>query len=285
MAGTLYVVATPIGNLEDITVRALRILGDVALIAAEDTRRTAHLLTRYGIATPTTSLYEHNERRKSSTLIARLIGGDDIALVSDAGTPTVSDPGGHLIAEAIAGHIKVEAIPGPNAALAALSVSGLVTDSFVFLGFPPTRSKDRKRWMERLTESRPTAVFYEAPHRIVRTLEEIRDRVGDVQVLIGRELTKAHEELVRGPISGILSQGLRAQGEFTVVVNIGQLTEFTQASDRWEDLGPALAREFCLMPENIGLTRRQTISALAKRYGLTARQAYQAVENAKKSGG
>jgi len=136
MAGTLYVVATPIGNLEDITVRALRILREVALIAAEDTRRTAHLLTRYGITTPTTSLHEHNEHRKSSTLVARLESGESLALVSDAGTPTVSDPGALLIREAIARGIKVEAIPGPNAALAALSVSGLLTEGFVFLGFP-----------------------------------------------------------------------------------------------------------------------------------------------------
>src|SRR5262245_18346312 len=171
MAGTLYVVATPIGNLEDITVRALRILREVALIAAEDTRRTAHLLIRYGITTPTTSRHEHNEHRKSPALVARVQSGDSIALVSDAGTPTVSDPGAYLIAQAIASHIRVEAIPGPNAALSALSVSGMLADSFMFLGLPPTKAKDRNGWIERLRTARTLVVFNEAPHRILQTLE------------------------------------------------------------------------------------------------------------------
>src|SRR6476660_4091027 len=216
MAGTLYVVATPIGNLEDITVRALRILREVALIAAEDTRRTAHLLTRYGITTPTTSLHEHNEQRKSSALIARLEHGESIALVSDAGTPTISDPGARFISEAIGRAVKVEAIPGPNAAIAALSVSGLLADGFQFLGFPPTRSKDRIMWFDRLSMADGVAIFYEAPHRIIGTLEEIHSRIGDCPVAVIRELTKAHEELVRGPISEVLASGLTVKGEFTV---------------------------------------------------------------------
>src|SRR6195256_6406956 len=150
MAGTLFVVATPIGNLEDITVRALRVLREVALIAAEDTRRTAHLLARHAITTPTTSLHEHNEAGKSAALVARLEAGESIALVSDAGTPTVSDPGSLLIRAAIDAGVRVEPIPGPSAVLAALAASGLPTDSFAFLGFPPTRSTDRKLWFDRL---------------------------------------------------------------------------------------------------------------------------------------
>ena len=284
MAGTLYVVATPIGNLEDITVRALRILREVALIAAEDTRRTAHLLSRYGITTPTTSLHEHNEHRKSASLVARLQNGESIALVSDAGTPTVSDPGGHLISEAIANGIRVEAIPGPNAALAALSVSGLLTDSFVFLGFPPTKAKDRKTWMEHLRGAQSVAVFYEAPHRIIQTLEEIRDTIGDARVVIGRELTKAHEELVRGPISQVLSGGLNAKGEFTVVIDIGQITEHGGPSASDDSRRVDLITEFGRTAINASRTRRQIISSLAKKYGLTARQAYEAVEAAKRSG-
>jgi 16S rRNA (cytidine1402-2'-O)-methyltransferase len=284
MAGTLYVVATPIGNLEDITVRALRILREVALIAAEDTRRTAHLLTRYGITTPTTSLHEHNEHRKSSSLITRLQHDENVALVSDAGTPTVSDPGHHLIAAAISNGIRVEAIPGPNAAMAALSVSGLSADRFVFLGFPPTRAKDRNRWMERLKETESVAVFYEAPHRILQTLDEIKLSIGDAYVVIGRELTKAHEELVRGPITTVLSRGLTAKGEFTVVVDIGQITDI-EMPEGAEDIRKAdLVTEFGHMTIDASQTRRQTISALAKKYGLTARQAYEAVEAAKKSG-
>src|SRR3954463_14019099 len=160
MPGTLFVVATPIGNLEDITVRALRILREVAVIAAEDTRRTGQLLARYAIATPTTSLHEHNEAAKTASLIARLQRGESIALVSDAGTPTVSDPGGVLIRAAIDAGIRVEPVPGPSAVLAALAASGLPTESFSFLGFAPTGGKDRKRWFERVRSVRGTIVFF-----------------------------------------------------------------------------------------------------------------------------
>src|SRR4051812_36051684 len=204
MPGTLFVVATPIGNLEDITVRALRILREVAVIAAEDTRRTQHLLARHGIATPTTSLHEHNEAGKSPSLIARLQQGESIALVSDAGTPTVSDPGGLLIRAAIDADVRVEPIPGPSAILAALAASGLPTDSFTFVGFPPTRSKERKTWFERLKVVRGTVIFFEAPHRIDETLREFHRELGDCDVAVGRELTKVHEHLVRGPISTVI---------------------------------------------------------------------------------
>jgi 16S rRNA (cytidine1402-2'-O)-methyltransferase len=284
MAGTLYVVATPIGNLEDITVRALRILREVALIAAEDTRRTAHLLTRYGITTPTTSLHEHNEHRKSSALIARLQSGDHVALVSDAGTPTISDPGAYLVSQAIASNIKVETIPGPNAALAALAVAGLLSDSFTFLGFPPTKAKDRKSWMERLRHADGVAVFYEAPHRILYTLEEIEHTLGDAFVVVARELTKAHEELVRGPISELLSRGLSPKGEFVIVVDIGRLTEMVAPRLDVQNNTDRLVHEFGFMTKNENLTRRQAISALARKYGVTAKEAYRAVEEAKRSG-
>ena len=150
MPGTLFVVATPIGNLEDITARALRVLREVAVIAAEDTRRTGHLLARFAITTPTTSLHQHNERSKSRALIARLLEGQSIALVSDAGTPTVSDPGLKFIQDALAAGIRVEPVPGPSAIMAALSSSGVAAETFLFLGFPPTRAKDRKHWFELL---------------------------------------------------------------------------------------------------------------------------------------
>ena len=284
MAGTLFVVATPIGNLEDITVRALRILREVALIAAEDTRRTAHLLTRYGITTTTTSLHEHNEQRKSSALIARLEHGDSIALVSDAGTPTVSDPGARFIAEAIRHGIKVEAIPGPNAAIAALSVSGVLADGFVFLGFPPTRSKDRIKWMERLSMAEGAAIFYEAPHRIVATLEEIQASIGDLPVVVIRELTKAHEELVRGPISEVLARGMTIKGEFTVVIDIGHMTDAPVNSQEKAQAIEELARAFGQMTTEKTRTKRQAIAELARRYGVTTKEAYRAIEDAKRSG-
>jgi 16S rRNA (cytidine1402-2'-O)-methyltransferase len=284
MAGTLYVVATPIGNLEDITVRALRILREVTLIAAEDTRRTAHLLTRYGITTPTTSLHEHNEQQKGSALVVRLENGESIALVSDAGTPTVSDPGARFIALAIRSGIRVEAIPGPNAAIAALSVSGLLADGFVFLGFPPYRSKDRIKWMDRLSQADDVVVFYEAPHRIIATLEEIQSRIGDLPILVTRELTKAHEELVRGPISRILDGGLTVKGEFTVVIDVGHLTDVLDRADGKAQAIADLARQFGQMTINRTQSKRQVIAELAKRYGVTTREAYKAIEEAKRSG-
>src|SRR5262245_33806574 len=222
MPGTLFVVATPIGNLEDITTRALRILRDVALIAAEDTRRTAHLLARYSIHTPTTSLHKHNEHRKSSVLVERLMRGDNVALVSDAGTPVVSDPGQHFIRTAVGAGIRVEAIPGPSAIMAALAASGLAADTFTFLGFPPTRATDRAAWFERLSQTHGTVVFFESPHRIRPTLEELLARVGDRPSVVCRELTKAHETLVRGPISEVMKAPNQSQGELTVVLDVGK---------------------------------------------------------------
>src|SRR4029453_8458385 len=212
--GTLFVVATPIGNLEDITVRALRVLREVALIAAEDTRRTAHLLARHAIATPTTSLHAHNEHKKTSSLVERLRSGDSIALVSDAGTPTISDPGGELVAAAVASGIRVEPIPGPSAILAALTASGLPYDSFAFLGFPPTQSKGRKAWFDRLIHVGGTIVFFEAPHQIPRPLSKFGKLGGTCHITLARELTKAHEELVRGPIDQRLARLPAERGEF-----------------------------------------------------------------------
>ena len=281
MPGTLFVVATPIGNLEDITVRALRVLREVAVIAAEDTRRTAHLLARHAIATPTTSLHEHNEAGKTASLVARLQRGDSIALVSDAGTPTVSDPGGLLIRAAIDAGLRVEAVPGPSAVLAALSVSGLPTGSFSFLGFPPTRSKDRKSWFERVKAVRGTIVFFESPHRIQDTLHELQREVGDCQTVVGRELTKIHEELVRGPIKYVVEHVREGRGEFTVVVFIGQTTEILRLPAA---PGGALAGEFGAITKTKGMTKRKAINVLARRHGLTPNKVYELLEEAKKSG-
>jgi 16S rRNA (cytidine1402-2'-O)-methyltransferase len=266
MPGTLFVVATPIGNLEDITLRALRVLREVAVIAAEDTRRTAHLLSRHAIATPTTSLHEHNEHRRTRAIVERLQRGEDVALVSDAGTPTVSDPGAELIGAAIEAGIRVEAVPGPSAILAALAASGLPSQPFTFLGFPPTRSKDRSAWFAKVRQAGDTVVFFEAPHRIMSTLAELMDSVGDCQVCVGRELTKAHEQLVIGPISAVLSKLETIKGEFTVVAYIGQVPD---NNDHGE------------VP--VSASRRQAMASLAKAHGLTANQLYQAIEAVKKS--
>jgi 16S rRNA (cytidine1402-2'-O)-methyltransferase len=277
MPGTLFVVATPIGNLEDITVRALRVLRDVAVIAAEDTRRTAHLLARHAIATPTTSLHEHNEATKSSAIVDRLRRGDDVALVSDAGTPTVSDPGGRLIRAAIDAGIRIEPIPGPSAVLAALVASGFETDSFTFLGFPPTKSNDRKLWFERALAIGGTVVFFEAPHRIVETLGDLRRLAGDCEVCVGRELTKVHEDIVRGPISHIIPSLDFTRGEFSVVARIPNVTVF-------EESKRDLVAEFGEMTASAGITKRKAIGLLARRHGMAPNDVYAQIEAAKKSG-
>jgi 16S rRNA (cytidine1402-2'-O)-methyltransferase len=281
MAGTLFVVATPIGNLEDITARALRVLREVALIAAEDTRRTAHLLAHFGISTPTTSLHEHNERQKSNRLVERLQRGEHIALVSDAGTPTVSDPGLHLIKSAIAAGLRVEAVPGPSAVMTLLAASGLPAETFTFLGFPPPRSTARKAWFERLRTLTGTAVFFEAPHRIHKTLEELKQTVGDQPIVIGRELTKAHEELVRGPISAVGDLLSSVRGEFSVALELGALTNIAPSE---RPSAPEIAAEFGHLTDSVGYSRRGAILELAKRHHLSARTVYSMLEASKKSG-
>jgi 16S rRNA (cytidine1402-2'-O)-methyltransferase len=279
MPGTLFVVATPIGNLEDISARALRILREVALIAAEDTRRTAHLLSRYSIHTPSTSLHEHNERQKASSLIDRLVHGEDVALVSDAGTPAVSDPGQHLIREAIDHGIRIEPIPGPSAIMTALTASGLISGTFTFLGFPPIRAKDRAEWFDYLSRLRGAVVFFEAPHRIRPTLEELLKKIGDHPAVLCRELTKIHETLARGPISQLIKSADGAKGELTVVVDIGQMTEIEvphSASER------DLALEFGEITKSHQLSKRKAINVLAKRHGRTPNEMYRAVEKGRK---
>jgi 16S rRNA (cytidine1402-2'-O)-methyltransferase len=268
MPGTLFVVATPIGNLEDITIRALRVLRDVAVVAAEDTRRTAQLLSRHAISTPMTSLHEHNETRKSAAILARLERGESVALVSDAGTPAVSDPGTRLVREAIAAGIKVEPVPGPSAVLAALTASGFSADAFTFLGFPPTKAKDRSAWFERMRLARGTVVFFEAPHRIEATLRETLELVGDWPITVARELTKIHEQLVNGPMSEVVERLGAPRGEYTVVIDIGQTTDSNAPQ---------------VIPESN--SRRQALAAVAKSHGLTANQLYSAIEDAKKSVG
>lgn len=211
----LYVVATPIGNLEDLSFRALRILREADLIAAEDTRRTAKLLAHYEIQRPLISLREHNEIRETPRLIARLKKGESIALVSDAGTPGISDPGTKLVRSAHQEGIKIVPIPGPNAVATALSASGFPADQFVFAGFPPRAGEARQTWFEALRGDERTTVFFEAPHRIERTLKELGSYLAERPIIIARELTKAHENLV---VSPNMTSGIKAIGEFTVVV-------------------------------------------------------------------
>ncbi len=213
MPGSLFVVATPIGNLEDITLRALRTLKEVDVIAAEDTRRTAKLLAHYDIQKPMVSLREHNESREAGRLVDRIARGESIALVSDAGTPTVSDPGTHLIGQARKAGVPVVPIPGPSAVVTALSGSGFPADRFTFLGFPPVSGQEREDWLETLWKTPSTIAFFEAPHRIERTLSDLHNFI-ERPIIVCRELTKINEELVEWENTG----SIKALGEFVVVV-------------------------------------------------------------------
>ena len=218
--GKLYLVATPIGNQEDITLRAIKVLRGVDLIAAEDTRRAKRLLARYRIRASLTSFFEHNEPAKAEALVKRMADGQDIALISDAGTPGISDPGFRIIRQAIEGGIEVVPIPGPSAHVTALVLSGLPTDSFHFFGFLPPKGAKRNKRLEEIKELRGTIVLYEAPHRLLRTLQDIRDYCGERQVVVARELTKTYEEVIRGEIAAVVEglQGRKIRGEITLVV-------------------------------------------------------------------
>ena len=216
--GTLYVVATPIGNLEDLSARALRVLGEVDLIAAEDTRTTRKLLTRHELRVPMVSLFDANARRRVPALLKELAEGKQIALVSEAGTPLISDPGALLVrAAAEAGH-TVTPIPGPTAIAALLSVAGLPADKFTFLGFLPRRAGQRRRLLEEVAGQSWPLVVYESPHRLLATLGALREVLGDRDVVIGREMTKLHEEIFRGTVTEAAEYFQKPRGEFTVVV-------------------------------------------------------------------
>lgn len=214
-------VSTPIGNLEDITLRALRILKEVDLIAAEDTRRTGLLLKHFGIETPLTSYFEGNELKKGEWLMSRLKEGERIALVSDAGTPGISDPGYRLVRLAIENGIPVIPIPGPSAIITALSTSGLPTDAFLFKGFLPHKSKRRREILQEVKEVRETLIFYESPHRLLKTLNDIYEILGDRNIVLARELTKVFEEILRGRVSELIEKirGRKLKGEITLVVS------------------------------------------------------------------
>lgn len=281
MPGTLYIVATPIGNLEDVTLRALRILREVSVVAAEDTRRTTRLLQHYSISTRTTSLHEHNERAKTPSLIARLLAGDSIAVVSDAGTPGLSDPGAHLVAAAHAAGIRVEPIPGASAALAVVSAAGFPDGEFLFLGFPPNRSKARQTWLARLSREQRLLVIYEAPHRIAATLQDMLEILGDRVAAVGREVTKAHEELVVRPISEHIRLLGQPRGEYSLVVKGHE----EAVADVGAAPSPAdVAAEFGYLTNKSGLNRRAAIRSIAERHGLPARAVFDLLEAAKSSG-
>jgi 16S rRNA (cytidine1402-2'-O)-methyltransferase len=266
--GTLYIVATPIGNLEDITLRALRVLKEAAVIAAEDTRHSRHLLDRHAIAAPLTSYHDHNKEEKAPVLVARLLEGQDVALVSDAGTPGISDPGYFLINLAVSQGVPVVPVPGATAAIAALSVSGLPTDRFAFEGFLPQKQVARTKRLQALAKEERTLIFYEAPHKVLRTLEDMLAVLGDRKAVITRELTKVHEETLRGTLAEILER-LKSgviRGEFTIVLHGAEGRHPSQ------DIDPAsYLRDLML---HRGLTRKEAVAVAAEELGLPKKDVY-----------
>lgn len=268
MAGTLYIVATPIGNLEDITLRALRILKEVDLIAAEDTRHTKKLLTHYGIQKHLTSYHEYNEKTKSSQLIHRLKEGCRVALVSDAGTPLLSDPGFRLVQEAIRAEVQVIPVPGPSALTAVLSASGLATDHFAFDGFLPAKKAARRKYLTGLREEERTLVFYEAPHRVQESLRDILEILGDREIVLGREVTKLHEEFLRGSVSQLISatEPREWRGEITVVVGGGR-------KDRDRDRDGEIRGEIQRLRAE-GMRVKEIAEILGERFSMSKREVY-----------
>jgi 16S rRNA (cytidine1402-2'-O)-methyltransferase len=234
----LFLVATPIGNLEDISRRALRVLGEVQVVAAEDTRRTRHLLEHFGLATPVVSLFEHNERARIPGLLRRLEGGEHVAVVTDAGSPGVSDPGYPLVRAAVAAGFRVESVPGPSAVIAALQISGLPTDAFLFVGFLPPKGAARRRRLEELYQRRETIVAFESPHRIDSCLADLETVWGERPMALARELTKIHEQVLRGTpreVRAALSAEQR-RGEIVLVLG-GRLRERKGAAGDGGDSG------------------------------------------------
>lgn len=275
MSGVLYLVGTPIGNLEDITLRALRTLREADRIACEDTRRTLKLLTHFEIRKPLLSCHEHNEAARATEIVALIESGEKVALVSDAGMPTISDPGYRVVRAVIEAGQRVEPIPGPTAVETALAASGLPSDAFCFRGFLPARSGKRRKELESAAGQSATLVYYEAPHRIVACLDDLRATMGERQVVVARELTKKHEEFLRGTVSEVLaelSSRTEVKGEITLIV--GRADMSTGALE--PDAASLAARVAELVGE--GLSRMDALKQAAREAGLRKRDAYRLLE-------
>lgn len=270
MASGLFIVATPIGNLSDMTYRAVETLKSVDLIACEDTRHSRKLLDHYGISRPLVSLHEHNEAERTSELIGRLKGGESVAVISDAGTPLVSDPGFRLVRAAVENGIRVTPVPGASAVMAAVAAAGMATDEFHFGGFLPRKEGERRRRLEELSASGGTLILYEAPHRVVFVLGEIAQVMGDPEVCAARELTKMHEEFLRGKASEVAAElegRGELRGEFTLVVGPRKAAA--------EEL---TVEEEVLALEKTGVSRMDAIKAVARNRGIGKREVYDAME-------
>jgi 16S rRNA (cytidine1402-2'-O)-methyltransferase len=268
--GTLYVVATPIGNREDITLRALKILQDVDLIAAEDTRKSGKFLSHHRIKNRLVSYHEHNEKKRTPELLGKLLDGASIALVSNAGTPCVSDPGYRLAAAAIENKISVIPVPGPSAAMTAMSASGLPTDSFVFIGFSPKKKGKRMKFLAELAAEPRVLIFYESPRRILAFLEEVVSHIGDRPAVLAREMTKLHEEFIRGSVSEIL-ETMKTRPEIK-----GECTLLVAGRQEGKAVGPAIVKaeiSSALEKQKGGLS--EIARTIAKKYGLPKNEVYE----------
>ena len=267
MKGRLYIVSTPVGNLEDITLRAVRILGEVDIIAAEDTRHSVKLLNHLGIRKPMISYWREKEQVKSDEIIKRLHAGQSIALISDAGTPGISDPGAVLIKKAIEENIQIVSIPGPSAFVAALSVSGLPTDQFTFLGFLPSRTAQRQKFLREVYLEQRTLIFYEAPHRIVDTLFDVSHIFGERKAALIKEITKFHEDVVRGSITEIIEevQKTTIAGEYVIIVEGWSGMNKSITEDVLSELHTCMRK---------GLGRKEAVKRIAETFGLSKKELY-----------
>ena len=270
MNGILYLVATPIGNLEDITLRAIRTLKEVDLIAAEDTRHTLKLLNHFEIKKPLISYYKEIEKTKSNILIEKLKEGKNIALVSDAGTPGISDPGAEIVKCAIENNIKIVPIPGACAAINGVISSGLDTTEFYFIGFLPVNKKDKKEKLEKIKKINSTLIFYEAPHKLVNTLENIKEVLGDRNIVLAREITKLHEEFLRGTVSQILEKYTEPKGEFVIIVE-----KSNQNNEEKDFLLNLSLEEHYRYYEEQGFEKKEIIKKIAKDKNKNKNEIYQ----------
>lgn len=280
MPGTLYVVGTPIGNLEDISARALRVLSSVSVIAAEDTRRTRKLLAHFGLSTPLVSFHAHSGHGELPDLLGRLAAGSDVALVSDAGMPCISDPGTELVVAARQAGVTVNVVPGPSALTAVLAIAGIRSDRGTFIGFAPKNAVDRRTLFGSLARCDGSVVMFESPDRINICLKDIYTYFGKRQICVARELTKVHQQVVFGSTEELSERGVTAIGEISLV--IGPAPEGSQASPV-PDLAE-LRHQFGELTETLGFRRRDAVSELAKQYGVTTRAMYALVQEALKPG-
>jgi 16S rRNA (cytidine1402-2'-O)-methyltransferase len=279
--GCLYLVATPIGNLEDITLRALRLLKEADLIACEDTRQTAKLLNHYGIHKRAVAYHEHNEVVRAPELVLEMEEGARVALVSDAGTPSISDPGHHLVMLAVRHGIPVVPVPGPSAFAAALAASGLPTDHFHFIGFPPARRTQRRKLFKALSDDPGTFIFYEAPHRLADSLADMQVLLGNRQAVVAREVTKVHEEFLRGRLSELVAWAKRRRVKGEITVMVAPHDEESQAEAEPARAKASLSARVEKIRKQKGLDLRAALKVVARQLGITRSEAYRRLQEEK----